>query len=90
VDTGAHSSDSAGSSHSDGGTPHQTAGRKSPLHFVMPIATPKTPGKGDFNQLMNYTQNQIVLNNVLSKEKFKVSSYPVNVGTREYLYNQDT
>ncbi|XP_065906670.1 mitogen-activated protein kinase kinase kinase 15-like isoform X2 [Dysidea avara] len=72
VDAGAHNTDSVGSNKSDGGTPHHVAGRKSPVHFLLPISTPKTPGKGDFNQLMNYTQNQIVLNNVLSKEKFKI------------------
>jgi len=72
VDAGAHLTGSVGSSHSDGGIPHHAAGRKSPLHFVLPVSTPKTPGKGDFNQLLNYTQNQLVLKNVLSKEKFKV------------------
>ena len=76
VDTGAPhlTTDSSGSNSSDSVATSSEA-RKSPLHFVLPVLTPKTPSKGDFTQLKNYTHNQIILNRVLSEEKYQVSSY---------------
>ena len=73
VDIGAPcmTTDSSGSNSSDGViTPREA--QQSPVHFLLPILTPKTPSSGDFTQLKNYTHNQIILNRVLSNEKHKV------------------
>ena len=51
VDAGAQSTDSVGSNKNDEGTLYNATGQRSP-HFVMPLMTQKTPGKGDFNQLL--------------------------------------
>lgn len=73
VDIGAPpTTDSSGSNSSDGlVTPSRVV--HSPIHFVMPLLTPKASTKGDFTQLKNYAHNQIILNKVLSKEKSKVN-----------------
>ena len=73
VDTGApRTTDSSGSNSSDGmATPSEA--RMSPVHFLLPMLTPRTPSSGDFTQLKNYTHNQIILNRVLSNEKNKVT-----------------
>ena len=62
MDTGElHTTDSSGSNSSDGVMAASEA-RLSPVHFVLPMLTPKTPGsRGDFR---NYTHNQIILNRV--------------------------
>ena len=73
MDTGeSRTTDSSGSNSSDGIMAASEA-RLSPVHFVLPMLTPKTPGsRGDFSQLRNYTHNQIILNRVLTEEKHKV------------------
>ena len=74
VDLGAPpTTDSSGSNSSDG-LNTSIGARQSPVHFVLPMATPKTPSRGDFTQLLNYTHNQIILNKVLTEEKSKVAS----------------
>ena len=73
MDTGEPcTTDSSGSNCSDNMMAASEA-RLSPVHFVLPMLTPKTPGsRGDFSQLRNYTHNQIILNRALTEEKHKV------------------
>ena len=73
MDTGEpRTTDSSGSNSSDGIMTSSEA-RLSPVHFILPMLTPLTPGsRGDFGQLRNYTHNQIILNRVLTEEKHKV------------------
>ena len=75
VDVGAPPTTDSSESNSSDGVVTPSGVRQSPVHFVLPMLTPKTPSRGDFTQLKNYTNNQIILNRVLSEEKSKVASY---------------
>ena len=52
VDVGAtRTTDSSGSNNSDGMATPCNETRQSPVHFLLPMLTPKTPSSGDFTQL---------------------------------------
>ena len=74
MDTGAPPTTYSSGSNSSDGVVTPSGVRQSPVHFVLPMLTPKTPSRGDFTQLKNYTHNQIILNRVLSEEKNKVQN----------------